>query len=87
MHPTQFYSGDGLQRGAALVTALVIMLALMVVGVSAARTALHAEKSARGERDRTIAFQAAEAALPRAPCCSLQTMHKALQRDAAPRPM
>lgn len=52
-----------MQRGAALVTALVIMLALMIVGVSAARTALHAEKSARGERDRYIAFQAAEAAL------------------------
>lgn len=51
------------QRGAALVTALLIMLALMIVAVSAARAALHAEKTARGERDHTMAFQAAEAAL------------------------
>ncbi len=52
-----------LEGGAALVTALVIMLALMIIGVSAARTAVHGEKSARGERDRSIGLQAAEAAL------------------------
>ncbi|MES2321494.1 MAG: PilX N-terminal domain-containing pilus assembly protein [Pseudomonadota bacterium] len=51
------------ERGAALVMALCIMLALMIVGVSAARSALNAEKAARAERDRHIAFQAAEAAL------------------------
>jgi Tfp pilus assembly protein PilX len=49
--------------GAALVTALFLMLAVLMIGVAAARTALNAEKSARHERDRHIAFQAAEAAL------------------------
>lgn len=50
-------------RGAALVTALFVVLAVMIVGVSAAQGALNAEKAARNERDRHIAFQAAEAAL------------------------
>ena len=50
-------------RGAALVSALLIMLVLLIVAVSAARAALHAEKTARGEREHAIAFQAAEAAL------------------------
>lgn len=51
------------QQGAALVMAMCIVLALMIIGVSAARSAWHAEKAARAERDRHIAFQAAEAAL------------------------
>jgi Tfp pilus assembly protein PilX len=49
--------------GAALLTALFVVIAVLIVGVSAAQTALNAEKSARNERDRHIAFQAAEAAL------------------------
>jgi Tfp pilus assembly protein PilX len=49
--------------GAALLTALFVLVAIMIVGVSAAHTALNAEKSARNERDRHIAFQAAEAGL------------------------
>jgi len=51
------------EQGAVLMVALCVMLALLIVAVSAARTALNAEKSARAERDRQIAFQAAEAAL------------------------
>jgi Tfp pilus assembly protein PilX len=51
------------RRGAALLTALFVVLALTIIGVAAAHTALNAEKSARNERDRHIAFQAAEAAL------------------------
>ena len=43
--------------------ALCILIAVLLVGVSAARMALQAEKSARSERDRHLAFQAAEAAL------------------------
>ena len=50
-------------RGAALVTALVVLIAVLIVAVSAATAALNAEKSARNERDRHIALQAAEAAL------------------------
>jgi Tfp pilus assembly protein PilX len=51
------------QDAAALVSALCVMLAVLIVGVSAARMALDAEKSASVERDRHIALQAAEAAL------------------------
>ncbi|NHZ89207.1 pilus assembly protein [Massilia sp. CCM 8733] len=51
------------QEGAVLLTALFVLLALMILGVSAARSALSSEKSARHERDRQIAFAAAEAAL------------------------
>lgn len=51
------------QRGAVLLVALCVLLVLMLLGASAARNALNAEKSARGERDRQVALQAAEAAL------------------------
>ncbi len=51
------------ERGAALVFALCVLIAVLLVGVSAAEMALQAEKSARSERDRHLAFQAAEAAL------------------------
>lgn len=50
-------------RGAALLTALFVLLALTIIGMSAAQTALTAEKSARIERDRHLAFQGAEAGL------------------------
>ena len=50
-------------RGAVLVTVLFVLIAVLIVAVSAATAALNAEKSARNERDRHIAFQAAEAAL------------------------
>jgi Tfp pilus assembly protein PilX len=49
--------------GAALLTALFVLVAILIIGVSAAHTALNAEKSARNERDRHIALQAAEAGL------------------------
>lgn len=51
------------EQGVALVTALFVMLMVLMLGVSAARAALDAEKSARSERDRHVAFEAAEAAL------------------------
>lgn len=51
------------ERGAVLVTALFLMLAVLVLAGSAARMALDDVKSARYERDRHIALQAAEAAL------------------------
>ena len=46
-----------------LLTALFVLLALMILGVATARSALTGEKSVRHERDRQIAFGAAEAAL------------------------
>lgn len=51
------------QQGAALLVALCVVIVLMLLGASAVRTALNAERSARGERDRQLALQAAEAAL------------------------
>ncbi len=50
------------EGGAVLVTVLSILLALMVVGVASARVALDDARSARHERDRQLAFHAAEAA-------------------------
>lgn len=51
------------QRGSALIVVLCVMLALMIIAVSAMHAALGGEKAARAERDRQVAFQAAEAAL------------------------
>lgn len=51
------------QGGAALVSALVLMVAVMLVGFSSVRGALGDEQSARHERDRQTALNAAEAAL------------------------
>lgn len=53
----------GGQHGASLVIALLMLVAVVLLGVSAAQTALQGEKASRNDRDRQIAFQAAEAAL------------------------
>jgi type IV pilus assembly protein PilX len=51
------------QCGAALITAMVLMLAVMIVGFSSVHAALGDAQSARHERDRQNALRAAEAAL------------------------
>lgn len=51
------------ERGVTLVVVLVLLIASALLGVSAAVIALQTEKAARGDRDRQVAFQAAEAAL------------------------
>lgn len=51
------------QRGATLVVTLIILIAVSLIGISAAHIALLGEKSSRNDRDRKIAFQAAESAL------------------------
>jgi Tfp pilus assembly protein PilX len=50
-------------RGFALVTCLVLLSAVMLASVGAAIMATEGERGARLERDRQLAFQAAEAAL------------------------
>ena len=40
-----------------------MLVAVLLLGISAAQIALQGEKSSRNDRDRQIAFQAAEAAL------------------------
>ncbi|MGV7210144.1 pilus assembly protein [Oxalobacteraceae bacterium A2-2] len=51
------------QRGATLLMALLMLVAVMLVGASAALLSLQGEQAARAERDRQVAFQAAEDAL------------------------
>ena len=64
MTPAQGYCRKGrAEHGAALVVALCMLIALLLLGASAARMALQGEKAARGDRDRQIAFHAAEEAL------------------------
>lgn len=51
------------QRGVTLVVVLLLLIASAFLGVSAAVIALQTEKASRGDRDRQVAFQGAEAAL------------------------
>jgi type IV pilus assembly protein PilX len=51
------------QRGIALVVSLVLLIMVLLLGVSAAQLSLQGEKAARSERDRNVAFLAAEDAL------------------------
>lgn len=51
------------QQGAALVMALCLLIVILLLGAAAAQLALQGEPTARGERDRQMAFQAAEEAL------------------------
>ena len=51
------------QAGMSLVVTLLMLISVMLLGLSAAQIALMSEKASRNDRDRQIAFQAAEAAL------------------------
>ncbi len=51
------------QRGVTLVMTLLMLAVVLLLATAAARLALQGEKSARNDRDRQIAFRAAEAAL------------------------
>jgi type IV pilus assembly protein PilX len=51
------------ERGVALLVCLLMLIMVMLLGVSAAQLSLQGEKAARGERDREVAFQAAEDAV------------------------
>jgi type IV pilus assembly protein PilX len=51
------------QRGITLPITMLLMLAALTIGASAAHMAMLGEKAARAERDHLIAFQAAEDAL------------------------
>ena len=51
------------QKGASLVVSLLMLIGVMLLGLSASQIALQGEKASRNDRDRQIAFQAAEAAL------------------------
>ncbi|UGQ47792.1 pilus assembly PilX family protein [Massilia endophytica] len=51
------------QDGITLLLTILLLLGVLILGASAAKLALSGEKAARAERDRHIAFQAAEDAL------------------------
>jgi type IV pilus assembly protein PilX len=51
------------QQGVTVLVCLMMLILVMLLGVSAAQMSLQGEKAARGERDRDVAFQAAEDAL------------------------
>lgn len=53
----------GSQQGASLIVVLMMLMVVLVMGVIAARLSIFSERLARNDRDRQIAFQAAEAAL------------------------
>jgi type IV pilus assembly protein PilX len=54
---------NGAQRGAALIVAMVMLLAMTLVGVTAVRNTTLQERMAGNLRDSNLAFQAAERAL------------------------
>lgn len=51
------------QRGIALLSALVLMLAVLMTGIASTRGALQSARAAAHERDRVLAVQMAQAAL------------------------
>lgn len=51
------------QQGVTLPVTMLLLLAALTIGASAAQMAMLGEKAARAERDRLIAFQSAEDAL------------------------
>lgn len=51
------------QNGASLAVSLLMLVAVLILSTSAANIALQTEKASRTDRDRQVAFQAAEAAL------------------------
>ena len=53
----------GMERGATLIVVLLLLIVVLLLGVGASQIAVQGEKSSRNDRDRQIAFQAAEAAL------------------------
>ena len=50
-------------RGFSLIVSLMMLIVIIILGVSASQMAVNEERGARSDRDRQIAFQAAEAAL------------------------
>lgn len=56
-------SGSCRQNGMSLIVCLLMLVVILLLGTSAVRIALQEEKASRSDRDRQVAFEAAEAAL------------------------
>lgn len=61
--PGSSITGSARQRGLSLIVVLLILLVVAVIGLGAAQMSLLGEKSTRFDRDRQVAWEAAEAAL------------------------
>ena len=61
--PHLHYAPHAGQKGMSLIIVLIMLSAIFMLAAFGARLTLLGEKSARNDRDRQIAFQAAEAAL------------------------
>jgi type IV pilus assembly protein PilX len=55
--------GNRLQRGSALVTGLVFLVAIIMLGLSASSSSIQQEMGVRNIRDQAVALEAADAAL------------------------
>lgn len=63
MRQRLFTHRRGREHGAALLTALILMLAVLMTGIASTRSALQNARAAEYERDRVLAVQMADAAL------------------------
>jgi len=70
------------QRGISLIVVLIMLSAIFLLAAFGARLTLLSEKAARNDRDRQIAFQAAEAALGDAEIDLMGPNSSASSRDA-----
>ncbi len=62
IHPTRALRLRA-ERGFSLIVALMMLIVIIILGVSGSQMAINEERGARNDRDRQLAFQAAEAAL------------------------
>ena len=60
--PRTFTMADR-QSGFSLIVSLMMLIVIIILGVGASQMAINEERASRNDRDRQIAFQAAEAAL------------------------
>jgi type IV pilus assembly protein PilX len=51
------------ERGFSLIVSLMMLIVIIILGISGSQMAINEERGSRSDRDRQIAFQAAEAAL------------------------
>lgn len=66
MKTRQLRHRRGGQRGVALIVGLILLIVMTLIGLSGMRTVVHEEKMATQTYDRSVMFQAVEAALRQA---------------------
>jgi type IV pilus assembly protein PilX len=60
---SEWHIGARGERGFSLIVSLMMLIVIIILGVSGAQMSVNEERGSRNDRDRQIAFQAAEAAL------------------------